>query len=236
MKNIPGLAVALVTMLAGPGRAFAFERRVISIKDPGSSLVFGSAHEETKADGRGGEVRETIYKNAAGKAVQRDVTVFNPVTLEVSSYLFENTDSGELVTVAAAGDKVRIANREPGRKNATVTETEWASGAAFGKLLDRWILKNRESLAKGDYVPLALYIPSKADSYSFRLRFDKAASRGRHDVFVMEARNWFIRLFIPHLELRFDREAGYKLVSILGPYPILSEPEHQGKQVLFAIE
>lgn len=225
-----------VAMLAHSGMAFAVEKRVIAIKDPKSGKVFGSAYEETRPDGRGGEVRETVYKNAAGKAVQRDVTAFVSGTLEVSSYLFENTDSGERVTVEAAGDKVRISNREPGKKDPVVMETVWTSGAAFGKLLDRWILKNRDTLAKGEYVPVSLYIPSKADSYSFRLRFDKEASRGKEDVFVMEARNWFIRLFIPHVELRFDRDAGYKLVTILGPYPILSEAENQGKQALFAIE
>lgn len=222
--------------LAVDALASADARRVITVKDPKTGKVYGSAYEETRTGGDGLQIRETVYKNAAGEAVQKDITTFDPASLEVSAYTFENTQSGELVKVSASGDKVRIVNREPGKKEAVTIDAEWTRGAAFGKLLDRWIIKNRDTLAKGEYVPLALYIPSKADSYSFRLRFDKQASKGREDVFVMEARNWFIRLFIPHVELRFDREGGYKLMSILGPYPILSEPDNQGKQVLFAIE
>jgi hypothetical protein len=229
---------ALVAFLIcySPSWASTDVRRVITVKDPRTGKVYGTATEETRPDGTGREIRETVYRNSSGEAVQKDVTAFDPASLEVSAYTFENTQSGELVQVNANGNKVRIVNREPGRKDAVTIDTQWARGAAFGKLLDRWIIKNRDALAKGEFVPLALYIPSKADSYSFRLRFDKKASNGKEDIFVMEARNWFIRLFIPHVELRFNREAGYKLVSILGPYPILSEAENQGKQVLFAID
>lgn len=223
------------------GRAYCdpVEIRKITIMDIDGGArkrVWGSADEQTKTGPGNKETRETIYKDAAGQIVQRDVTTFDPATLEVTSYLFENFISSELVAVEAAGEKVRIRTRDPGGKLEKSVETQWKNGAAFGKLLDRWIEKNRETLAKGEYVPVELYIPSKADSYGFRLRFDKDASKGSEDIYVMEARNWFIRFFIPRVEFRFEKTTPRRLRAIVGPYPLLHEVENQGKQIMFAID
>lgn len=212
------------------------EVRRITIKDIAGDKVWGSAHEETRPDSTGRETRETIYKNARGETVQRDVTTFDPATLEVTNYLFENTASGEFVSVEAKDNKVLIRNREPGQKKENALEAEWKRGSAFGKLLDRWIQKNGARLAKGEFVPVELYIPSKADAYAFRLRHDKEASKGSDDIYVMEARNWFIRLFIPRVEFHFDKTPQRRLRGIVGPYPLLNEEKNQGMQVLFAIE
>lgn|GEM_PF-2190703 len=232
-RFLQGLVFLLWSTFA---HADAVEVRRITIKDIDGDKVWGSAYEETKASPGARETRETVYKNARGDTVQRDVTTFDPVTLEVSSYLFENTVSGELVSVEARDKKVVIRTREPGQKQEKTTETEWKRGAAFGKLLDRWIRQNESALGKGEYVPLELYIPSKADSYGFRLRHDKAASRGSAEIYVMEARNWFIRLFIPRVEFRFEKTPERRLTGIVGPYPLLNEEENQGRQVLFRID
>jgi len=221
-------------VLCGP-----IEVRKITIQDIDGGIrrkVWGSADEETRTGPGGKQTRETTYKNARGETVQRDVTTFDPANLEVSAYQFENFVSGELVSVEAAGEKVRIRTRDPGENHEKIVETKWKHGAAFGKLLDRWIEKNQATLAKGEYVPVELYIPSKADSYGFRLRFDRDASKESEDIYVMEARNWFIRLFIPRVEFQFEKSPPRRLRRIVGPYPLLHETGNQGKQVLFTID
>ncbi len=236
-----GRFILLLWIVFHCGRAYCdpVEIRKITIRGidgPARNRVWGSADEQTGTGPGGKETRETIYKDAGGRIVQKDVTTFDPTSLEVSSYLFENFISGELVALESAGEKVRIRTRDPGEKQEKTVDAQWKNGAAFGKLLDRWIQKNRETLAKGEYVPVELYIPSKAESYGFRLRFDKDASKGSEDIYVMEARNWFIRLFIPRVEFWFEKEAPRRLRGIVGPYPLLHEVENQGKQVMFAID
>jgi hypothetical protein len=240
VRQVSPAKVALllgILLHAGPAFPDVLEIRKITIKDPDGVKVWGSADEETRVAPDGKHTRETIYKNARGETVQRDVTTFDPSTLEVASYLFENSASSELVSVEAKDNKVSIRTREPGQNQVKSIDTEWKRGAAFGKLLDRWIQKNEARLAKGEYVPVELYIPSKADAYGFRLRHDKEASRGSsEDIYVMEARNWFIRLFIPRVEFRFDKTPQRRLRGIVGPYPLLNEEKNQGMQVLFVIE
>lgn len=235
---IAGLSFGLLGD-GGTALSNTIEVRKITIQSPDDSIppkVWGFADEETRATSDGRQTRETNYKNARGEIVQKDVTTFNPDSLEVTAYRFENFISGELVEVATTSKKVRISSRESKTNPMQTQETQWKSGSAFGKLLDRWILKNRESLAKGQFVPIELYIPSKADSYGFRLRLDNSGAPKDENRYVMEARNWFIRWFIPRVELRFEKSPPYKLRGIVGPYPLLNEVENQGKQALFAIE
>lgn len=230
------MALLLVGFISCPAFAKSDIFRKITIRDSINSTEYGKAFERTIPDGALFETRETIYYNALGNPVQRDTTTFNPDSLEVIRYIFENSETGERVELKATNDEVVIENQPTRKSQLEITTIKKPSGSILGKTLDRWILKHKKKLDRGESIPIKLFVPSKADSYSFQVRQKKTQQNSPEDTYIIEPRNWFIRLFIPHLELSFSKTSPTRLTKIIGPYPILSDEKRREKQVVYDID
>jgi len=184
--------------------------------DPGKPLV----QAEERLVQEGDLVRSaTIYKDDDGVEAQIEECVYDPKTLAISYYRFEDKKSGELSEVIVEGERARTKHRADATSSTSTDEIAWGPQSFAGKIMPELLRRNWAALMAGDEVRFDLYLPFRMSTIGFRLvRHDETLAGGAVS-FRAEPSNWIIRQFAPTVYFTYDAPGveAAKLVHFRGP-------------------
>jgi hypothetical protein len=90
-----------------------------------------------------------------------------------------------------------------------------------GQGLHVYLRDHLQQLATGDAIKQVRFlVPLEGRDFLFRIRRLKEPGESTTVAFNIEADSWFLRLFAPNLEVRYDRETG-RLLSYQGASNLL---------------
>jgi hypothetical protein len=91
------------------------------------------------------------------------------------------------------------------------------SGQIVGQGFHPFILDNLDVLANGEVIPVKLVLPAQMDQFNLRIR--KYKIENDRIRLRIELDNWFLRLFVPHVEAEYDMSTrqllSYQGVSVV---------------------
>lgn len=174
------------------------------VKDQQSNeLIFKGEEDITIKDDL--VTKETFYYDLQGALVQKELSVYSYSSLAMFNYAFENRETGEKVQFEAADDlaKIQAKTRDEGQisGNATVGE-----GVYLAKPLHHLIVRNWSEISSGENFEFGLLVPSKMDSYEFRIRqlnTENKEGKKLHRL-RLEPTSWIARRFVKPMDFLYD--------------------------------
>jgi hypothetical protein len=155
----------------------------------------------------------TTYRDEAGRVLAVLRTDFSSDPF-APSYWFEDLQHGEREAVEVRPDALRLA--APGRDRVLPRDEAGGPRLVSGQGLDRLVQASLDGLAEGQELAVAYAIPSRLDTYRFRIR---AAEPHPGDTVLrvrIEIGSALLRLFAPSLDVEYDR-ATRRLLRYRGP-------------------
>jgi hypothetical protein len=148
---------------------------------------------------------ETLYRDPAGRPIARLVSDYarDPFAPD---YAFEDLRSGaeESVRLGPGGAELRT-----GERRVTVALPPGGRVLVAGQGLDRFARHHLASLARGEELQVRLALPSRLDTYGFRLRAVPGQKPDGDSVRVrIEPASLLLRLLAPSIEAEYRREDG----------------------------
>jgi len=211
----PGAAIAAAALLFPVGAAGTIERFEGTARDSDGRVAYVEEHEVQREGGRL-VAAETLYRDADGRLIARLSSDYarDPFAPD---YRFEDLRSGaiEAVRWTEAGLELQGSGKlrvlVPGGSLPLVT----------GQGLDRFARARLDELSRGDELRVEMALPSRLDSYRFRVRADAPGDAAAVRVHF-EPASFFLRLLAPSIEADYERSTGrllrYRGVSNLaGP-------------------
>jgi hypothetical protein len=202
----PHLLLAALA-LAGPGLAAAtasdgawVERFSGVARGRDGAVLYVEEHEVGRVGERVLDAL-TTYRDPAGVvlAVLHSDYAVDPWA---PSYRFEDRRTGRVevvetgpegVTLEAGGRRVMLARPAPGRPPLV-----------GGQGLDRLVRARLDALQAGERLTVAFAIPSRHDSFEFRVRALPATRTGAPVQIRVEVSSWFLRLLAPSMDCDYD--------------------------------
>jgi len=102
----------------------------------------------------------------------------------------------------------------------------WGAETRLGKTLHHVIVRNWEVLAAGRAVSFDLLVPSRFESYRFRL-IERPRSAAGHRVIRLEPESWLVRRFVAPMDFHYDHRR--RAVKYFGPTTVgfYDDPERR---------
>lgn len=208
-----GWLVAALLVLALPrltrGESEIVERFSGTARVPGGAVLYLEDHVVRRAADRLLRA-ETLYRDPQRKLIAVLRTDFSADPF-APSYQFRDlrTGAAEAVEVSKNGLTLRSSKR-----SRTLPLSEDGRLAA-GQGLDRLVRERLEALAGGEEIAVAYAIPSRLDTFQFRVRASEERAGGATLAVRVELQSWILRLLAPKLEVEYDR-ATRRLVRYRG--------------------
>ncbi|MFO1371592.1 MAG: hypothetical protein U1F42_04105 [Candidatus Competibacteraceae bacterium] len=163
---------------------------------------------------------ETRYRDASGKEIAVLTSNFatNPY---VPNYAFEDRRFGRQDGTFVDGPWVKLYGRAD--QNAPVQQdmVRLEADMVTGQGLHVYLRDHLDQLAAGDAIKQVRFlVPLAGRDFVFRIRRLDTSEVGTV-AFSIEAERWFLRLFAPRLEVRYDR-ASRRLLSYRGASNLLN--------------
>jgi hypothetical protein len=199
-RTRPAAALAALVILALPrpaaGEAEAVERFSGLARAKDGALLYREEHEVRSLGGRVVEAT-TRYLSADGAPLAELRTDFS-LDLEAPSYAFRDLRSGAAEAVEVTERALRL---EAGGKSRTLPRR---APIAAGQGLDRLVRERLPELTAGQLLVVNYAIPSRLDTYRFRIR--ALPDDGGPTVRVrVELASLVLRLLAPDMEVEYDR-------------------------------
>lgn len=143
----------------------------------------------------------TTYRDPEGRVLAVLRTDFSRDPF-APSYRFEDLRRAvvESVEVTAAGLTLGA-----GSRSRTVDRPDGGRRLVAGQGLDRFVRERLHELERGAELEVALAIPSRLDTYDFRVRSRPGGTAGSTVRVEVEIASWVLRLFATSLEVEYDR-------------------------------
>ncbi len=189
-------------------------------RDESGEIAYIEEHRMIYEDGRP-QRNETRYRDAEGREIAVLTSNFatNPY---VPNYAFEARRFGRQDGTFVDGSWVKIYGRAD--RDAPVQQgmVRLADGMVTGQGLHVYLRDHLDELAEGDAIKQVRFLaPLEGRDFVFRIRRLDAPREAGTVAFGIEADSWFLRLFAPKLEVRYDRDTR-RLLSYRGASNLLS--------------
>ncbi len=148
---------------------------------------------------------ETIYKNPDGQTIVELKSDFRE-SLTAPSHTITDYRTGEVQGLKRENGSLILFTKNKDGKEATklLKEESPERGLMVGcQGLNYYILENLDSIDAQAVLPVRFLIPGKLDYYDFQMR--QVGQSERSLDFEIEVKNWFLALFAPTLEVKYDR-------------------------------
>jgi hypothetical protein len=216
MSNLRSLLMILALLIAAPAAAetASVESYDGVAETPSGAFLYREHHEVTQSGGV--PVRAvTVYYDRSGREIGRLVSDFRSSPY-APAYRFKDVRAGKQESVAVNGRHVDLAYQGE-QKSLAVPGGE---PLVVGQGLHHFARMNLDRLAR-ETVTVRFVVPSRLDSYAFRIR-PMAAPRPGVVRLRIEIDSWLMRQLAPYLEVDYDlttkRLLSYRGVSNLeGP-------------------
>ncbi len=189
-------------------------------RDARGEIAYIEEHRMTYENGRP-QRNETRYLDAAGKEIAVLTSNFTANHPYVPNYAFEDRRFGRQDGTFVDGRWVKVYGRAdqnaPVQQNMVRLEDDMVTGQG----LHVFLRDHLDELAEGDAIKQVQFlVPMEGRDYTFRIRRLDMSSDPGTVTFNIEADSWFLRLFAPTLEARYDR-ASRRLLSYQGASNLL---------------
>ena len=207
------------TAFIAPTSTFAQEISVVGFQAyalDSDDLVFQG---DSRTSSEGGKVREVvIYRNPAGKEIQRAETVYEEAGFVLVSYSKVDHRSGESETMIKTGSVVELRYRESAEDDEESETLDWSESMGFTSMIVPSIRKNWALLAQGEEVEMDYLVPNRLGTVGFRLTKEGEETIGGKAVVVirMEPSAFIIRLLVDPLYFYLESAQPRRLIQYRG--------------------
>ena len=163
---------------------------------------------------------ETRYRDADGQEIAVLTSNFtaNPY---VPNYAFEDRRFGRQDGTFVDGSWVKIYGRTDQSAPVQQDMVRLRDDMVTGQGLHMYLRDHLDALAEGDAIQQVRFlVPLEGRDFTFRIRRLDAPAEPGTVAFAIEADSWFLRLFAPTLEVRYDRDSR-RLLSYRGASNLL---------------
>lgn len=188
-------------------------------RDERGEIAYTEEHRMIYENGRP-QRNETRYRDARGDEIAVLTSNFTTHPY-VPSYAFEDRRFGRQDGTFVDGNWVKVYGRAD--RNAPVQQdrVRLEDGMVTGQGLHLYLRDHLDELAEGNAIrQVRFLVPLEGRDYVFRIRRLDAPGAPGTVAFSIEADSWFLRLFAPKLEVRYDRETR-RLLSYRGASNLL---------------
>ena len=194
-----GALLAFLLLVAPHGaRAQAAERFTGTARGRDGAVLYLEEHVVELEAGRPRSA-VTVYRDPAGELIAELRTDFSADPF-APSYTFSDLRTGATEAVSVGKREVRLVAR--GRSRTLARPAHLATGQG----LDQLVRDRLAALARGETLRVDYAIPSRLDTYEFRVRVRRAdGDRVRVRV---ELASFLLRLVAPELDVEYDRDSG----------------------------
>lgn len=233
------LAAFLATALAAFARAertmeYQGEARLVSERSPGR-VVYLERHRVTLADDGRPIQAETRYEAPDGRLLAELRSDFRE-SLTVPSHTTTDHRTGNTHGLRRENGRVVLFDRMPNKPERTriLTAKDAGDRLLVGCQGLNYYLGDRVERQKSpSRLPLRFLIPGKLDYYDFGLTSKGTSADGIAE-FEVTIQSWFLRIFAPKLEVKYDTTRG-RLVWYRGISNILNDQgENQAVEITYS--
>ena len=163
---------------------------------------------------------ETRFRDADGQEIAVLTSNFtaNPY---VPNYAFEDRRFGRQDGTFVDGSWVKIYGRTDQSAPVQQDMVRLRDDMVTGQGLHMYLRDHLDALAEGDAIQQVRFlVPLEGRDFTFRIRRLDAPAESGTVAFAIEADSWFLRLFAPTLEVRYDRDSR-RLLSYRGASNLL---------------
>ena len=207
------------TAIIAPTSIFAQATSVVGFQAyalDGDDLVFQG---DSRTTSEGGKVREVvIYRDPAGKEIQRVETVYEEAGFVLVSYSKVDHRTGESEKMVKTGSDVELRYRKSAEDDERSETLEWSDSMGFTSMIVPGIRKNWELLAQGEELEMDFLVPSRLETVGFRLTKEGEETIDGKDVVVirMEPSAFIIRLLVDPLYFYLESAQPRRLIEYRG--------------------
>ena len=207
------------TAIVAPTSIFAQATSVVGFQAyalDGDDLVFQG---DSRTTSEGGKVREVvIYRDPAGKEIQRVETVYEEAGFVLVSYSKVDHRTGESEKMVKTGSDVELRYRKSAEDAERSETLEWSDSMGFTSMIVPGIRKNWELLAQGEELEMDFLVPSRLETVGFRLTKEGEETVGGKAVVVirMEPSAFVIRLLVDPLYFYLESAQPRRLIQYRG--------------------
>jgi hypothetical protein len=170
-------------------------------------LVYTEKHDVTK-DANGQPIEAvTSYLNPEGKELGVLRSNFKN-SLNLPEHVFEDYRSKAKYGIRRSGSKVEMFSQDPNEpeKTKTLESGESTERLQVGCQGFTYYLHGKvDQIKEKKILPVLFMIPGELSTYKFELEFIKENPDQTVD-FTVKVENWFLRLFAPKLEFRYNKK------------------------------
>jgi len=210
-----GAALAAPAAAAGEERLERFQG---TARGEDGAVRYREAH-EVRSEGGRPLAATTTYRGPGGEALAVLRTDFSRDPF-APGYRFEDRRSG-LVEEVAVSDGTLTMTRS-GKRRALPSPSSPARPLVAGQGLDRLVRARLAELEAGAEFPVTFAVPSRLDTFAFRVRSLPGPPGGSALRVRVEIESWVLRLFAGGIDCDYDRASG-RLVRYRGPSNLLDE-------------
>lgn len=207
MARTLGIALSAVWLSAASAAQileYRGEARRVTDRGPGA-VVYLERHRVTLGDDGRPILAETRYESPDGRLLADLRSDFRD-SLTVPSHTATDHRTGSTHGLRREQGRLVLFDQRPGQPERTRVLTDRDSG---GRLLvgcqglNYHLSTQPDRIQPGSRLPLRFLIPGKLDYYDFNL-VPLSESPDGIAAFDVTIQNWFLRLFAPKLELKYD--------------------------------
>lgn len=170
-------------------------------------LVYTELHDITKDKAGNPLEATTTYVNPEGKTLGVLQSNFRQ-SLNLPEHVFEDSRSKVKYGIRRIGTKIEMFNQDPGKPEETKelekgSDTERLQVGCQG--FNYYLFGKIDKIKEQRFLPVLFMIPGELSTYKFELEFVKDNPDQSAD-FTVKIESWFLRLFAPKLEFRYDRK------------------------------
>jgi hypothetical protein len=150
---------------------------------------------------------ETSYESSDGKPIAHLKSDFT-TSLTVPDHIIEDYRSGDVEGLRHVNGKITLFDKEKDmpEKTRTLDDKDSEDRILVGcQGLNYYVLGHLDSAEPIKSLPLRFLIPGKLDYYDFDMKEVDQPDKNiaEFEVFI---KNWFLRIFAPKLEVKYDRK------------------------------
>jgi hypothetical protein len=212
----PAVAPGQTRAGAGAPAAGTHTVRMHLYAPEGQTLLYEGLRTIERRDGQ--VVVSTTYTRPGGEVVQRTEAVYEADTLASVSYRLEDRRSGEQELLDRDGEWLRMSYRAKAADAPATGSAQPAPDLRFTATVEPTILREWARLMAGEDVPFRLLVPSRQDTYRFRLRREEAPALQQPGRLIvrMEPGTWLVRQLVDAMFFALEQAPPHRLLEFRG--------------------